>query len=427
MTRLEELQQQLRDNQAALQDIDAKRDAKGHLPADVRATVEKIHADFAAIKAEAEAEQRLEAMKKDAALLEYHGRPNATSTTGATQTDERSATYESAFWKYQMRGSMEENPLTPDERRLLETRGTSTQITTTDSLGGYLVPKSFSGELEVMMKWYANMMNYCRVWDDRASGGGPLYWPSHDDTAVTGNINTAANQAAQRTVSDLTIGNILFGDWLIDSNIVKVSKSLIQDERVGLLQSILVEELGTRIGRKANAMWTNGTGTNEGYGLTTSVTVSAGTSASATALTKSELVKFTNSIDYAYQQSPNFGYMMHQSMLAYLRTLDFSTDTTHIFVPGNLAQGEPDRLLGKPIYINNDLPAVTGATGLPVTATKHIYIGDFSKFVIRQIRDVSIDRNDYLYWDSLSVGFLGFMRTDSRLINANAIKSVLQA
>ncbi len=425
MTRLEELQQKLRDNQAALQDIDAKRDASGQLPPDVRATVEKIHADFSAIKAEAEAEQRLEGMKKDAALLEFHGRPSTTTTTAAP--DERSATYESAFWKYQMRDRMEDNPLSTDERRLLETRGTSTQITTTDSLGGFLVPKSFSNELEVMMKWYANMMNCCRVWDDRASGGGPLYWPSHDDTAVTGNINTAANQAATRTVSDLTIGNILFGDWLIDSNIVKVSKSLIQDERVGLLQSILAEQIGIRIGRKANAMWTNGTGTNEGYGLTTSVTSSAGTSASATALTKSELVKFTNAIDYSYQQGPKFGYMMHQSVLGYLRTLDFSTDTTHIFVPGNLAQGEPDRLLGKPIYINNDLPAVTGATGLPVTATKHIYIGDFSKFVIRQIRDVSIDRNDYLYWDQLSVGFLGFMRTDSRLINANAIKSVLQA
>lgn len=423
MTRLEQLQKEYTDNLAALKDITAKRSADGAFPPDVQQQILRANQDCERILNEMQAEKVLEKRLADEVLQEFHARPAKTSTT----SENRQITYEDVFWRHQTRPIRTEGNFTDEEKRMLETRGTSTQITTSDSLGGYLVPTQFSNRLENMMKWYANMMQFCTVWDDTSSGGGTLEWPTGDDTSVTGNINTAANQAAQRTVSDLTFGQVLFNDWLIDSNIIKVSRSLIQDERVGLLQTVLADNLANRLGRKANSVWTTGTGTNQPYGLTTTVTSSAGTTAGATAITKAELVKFQASIDYAYQNNPKTGWMMHQSVLAYLRTLDLTTDTTHIFVPGNLITNEPDRLLGWPVYINNDLPAVTGATGLPVTATKHIYLGDFSKFVIRKIRDVSIERNDYLYWDSLAVGFMGWMRTDSNLINANAIKSILQA
>lgn len=419
---LEALQKQYRDNVAALEDIKKRRNADGSFPADVREQIERNNAEYESIMSAISTEQALEKRKADEALMQFHNRPEQTTTTGVPGTQERALNYEDAFFNYLIRGK---EGLKPEEVRMLQTRGTSTQITTSDSLGGYLVPTQFSNQLEDVMKYYSSMTQYCTVWDDTANGGGTLEYPTGDDTAVSGNINTAANQAAARTVSDMSFGQVLFNDWLIDSNIVKLSRSLLQDERVGLVRGILADRLGTRIGRKANSVWTNGTGTNQPYGLTTTVTNSAGTSATGTTITVANLINAQASIDYAYWNSPKTGWMMHQGIRAYLRTLDFSTSTSHIFVPGNLAAGEPERLLGWPIFINNDLTGPT--TGAPVTATKHIYLGDFSKFVIRKIKDVSIERNDYLYWDSLSVGFLGWMRTDSNLINANAIKSFVQA
>lgn len=433
MSKLLEIQQKIEQNQAALRDILAKRSTDGTFPADVAEQIKRANADLVALKEQGEIERIAEGAEAERILQEANQRaakntsataapqPGATTSTGAT-------TYDSVFWRHMMRyDSSQPAQMGEDERRLLETRGTSTQITTSNSLGGYIVPQQFSNELERMRKWYAQMSDYCRVLDDTAMGGGTLEWPCLDDTSSTGNINTAANQAAQRTVADLTLGHLTFGDWLIDSNIIKISRSLIQDERVGLLQNELANILAERIGRKSNSVWTNGTGTNEPYGLTGSGISTAITSAGATAITKAELVRAQATIDYAYQRNPKTGWMMHQTVLAYLRTLDFTTDTSHIFVPGNLMTGEPDMLLGWPVRINNDLPAVTGATGLPVTATKHIYFGDFSKFAIRMIRNLAIERNDYLYWDSLSVGFMGWFRTDSRLLNANAIKCILQA
>ena len=428
MARLDELQEQLQQNQAALNDLQKRRDEKGNFPADVRAQIEKISTEYADILAQVETENKLQRRKEQEALLEFHQRKGETSATEKPEFKTDAPTYDKVFWRHMMRSdSAKPANLTPEEMRVLETRGTSTQITTSDSLGGYVVPTQFSNELERMRKWYASMADYCRVLDDTQMGGGTLEWPCLDDTSTSGNINTAANQAATRTVSDLTFGVITFGDWLIDSNIIKVSRSLMQDERVNLLQSHLAEVLAERIGRTSNAKWTNGTGTNEPYGLTGSGISTAITTSGATAITAAELLRAQATIDYSYQRSPKAGWMMHQTVLAYLRTLDFSTSTSHIFIPGNLATGEPNMLYGWPIFVNNDLPAVTGATGLPVTATKHIYFGDFSKFAIRMIRNVSIERNDYLYWDSLSVGFMGWFRTDSRLLNANAIKCILQA
>ena len=149
------------------------------------------------------------------------------------------------------------------------------------------------------------------------------------------------------------------------------------------------------------------------------------TSASATAITKSELVNHLHSVDKAYRNTgPSVGWMMNDTILGYLRTLDMSTDTTHIFVPGNVITGVPDTLLGHRIFVNNDLTGTTNS--LPVASTKHIYFGDFSNYVIRMIRDVTISRNDQLYWADLEVGFMGFMRLDGNLLDQSAIKALIQ-
>lgn len=124
---------------------------------------------------------------------------------------------------------------------------------------------------------------------------------------------------------------------------------------------------------------------------------------------------------------PKVGWMMHYSILGYLRGLDLgNSDTVQLFVP-SLTAGQPDRLLGLPVFVNNDLPAATGATGLPVTATKHIYFGDFDKYKIRRIGGISLGRNEHLYWAERAVGFMGWLRFDGKLVNTNAIKSLLQA
>ena len=64
----------------------------------------------------------------------------------AGEHSEKRTSYDIAFGRYLTRA--QNATLPPEDMRILETRGTNTQITSTNSLGGYLVPQSFSTSVE---------------------------------------------------------------------------------------------------------------------------------------------------------------------------------------------------------------------------------------------------------------------------------------
>lgn len=355
-----------------------------------------------AIKVAEEFEQR----EKEMATAEFLAEEQREK--GKEKSENRdSPNYDKVWERYMRHGA---GALSEQEKRVLQTRGTDTQITTTDSLGGFLVPTSFSGELEMKMKWYGGILQACDVFT--TSIGGTLEWPTGDDTSATGGIQTT--EAGEITVADMTFGQVLFNAWTFHSNVVQVSYQLIQDESVSL-SSALGGLLAERIGRNINAKLTTGTGTNQPYGLITTIT-SGKEVASQTAFTKNELIDLYHSVDAAYRMSPSVGFMMHDLILAAARKLDVgNTDTVQIFTP-SLIQGEPDRLLGKPIYINNDMASVQAQSA------KIIAFGDFSKYKIRRVSGIQVRRSDERYFENLKAGFLAWTRIDANLVAAGSIK-----
>lgn len=397
---------------AAQKDLRAKIDTQTGLFTDptAEAAWRKSEEDFTNVKAALDAELRTEKLHAELLQSEYRAKEDGKKTDNAAAPN-----YDELFWRFMTRKDSAEQP---DQvtRRMLETRGTSTQISSTTTLGGYLVPTSFSNQLEVMMKWYGGILEAGQVYNDEI--GGPLNWPCVDDTATVGEVKS---QGSAATVADLTFGNITFGDYTVDSNIIKLSRELMQDERVGLVQQILLDLLSQRLGQKVNTMLTTGTGTGGSYGFATSVTNGINTVGSATAITQGEIMSLLHSVDKAYRSNPKTAFMMHDGVLAYVKKLDLTnTNTVQVMYPTNFASGEPMRLYGYPIIVNNALNDLTSLA--PVATTKYIYFGDWSKYVIRRIKDVSIERNDQLYWNYLEVGFMGWLRIDGKLINANAIK-----
>jgi len=321
--------------------------------------------------------------------------------------EKKSLNYDKTWERYIRHGT---GNLSEDEKRMLQTRGTDTQITTTDSLGGFIVPTSFSNELEMQMKWYGGVLQACDAFT--TSIGGTLEWPTGDDTASTGGIQVP--EADTIAVADMTFGQVLFNAYTFHSNVVQVSYQLIQDESVSLT-SALGGLLAERIGRNINAKLTTGTGTNQPYGLIT-VIGSGKEAASQTAFTKNELIDLYHSVDASYRMGPKVGFMMHDLILAAARKLDVgNTDTVQIFTP-SIVQGEPDRLLGKPIYINNDMASTQ------VQSAKIIVFGDFSKYKIRRVAGIQVRRSDERYFENLKAGFLAWTRLDANLVAANSIK-----
>ena len=298
-----------------------------------------------------------------------------------------------------------------------ERRGTNVIAgETTTTYGGYLVPTTLWTELERRMKAFGGMMQACRVIN--TDDGGLLNWPTNDDTSATG-AWLAEPRSQALTVEDTTFNRVQYNSFTWGT-LAKFTIEMFQDERVNLLMEQITDIFSERAGRALNAGFTTGSGTGRPTGLLTST--SAGkTAASATAITKAEIIDLVHSIDPAYRNGPNVGFMMNDAVLAYVRKLDFgSTNNDPLWQPSYTA-GVQDRLLGYPVYINQDMDSTVAAT------KKTMVFGDFSKYIIREVQRPSMYLMQERYMDELHKGLVMWCRYDGKLLNSNAIKHFLQS
>ena len=276
--------------------------------------------------------------------------------------------------------------------------------------GGYLVPTTLSDALEKQLLYYANVREVAQV--IRTSTGNPYDIPTMNDTTNKGEIiaeNTAFN------AQDLAFSKVTLNSYKYSSKLVLCSIELLQDSIVDI-PSLLGEHLGERLGRIQADHFSTGTGSSQPQGLVTGATAGV-TAASATAIAVNDLLGLVHSVDRAYRQDAKF--MMHDNVLLAIRKLQ-DTLGRPIFSESYIV-GEPDRLFGYPVIINNSM-----ASSIATTA-KTILFGDFSKYIIRDALDVQIVRLDERYAEYGQVAFTAFLRTDAKVLMSTAIRLLTQA
>jgi HK97 family phage major capsid protein len=286
-------------------------------------------------------------------------------------------------------------------------------VTSTQNDGAYVIPEEFMRELEVTQKAFGGMLQASRI--HRSVRGGTMNWPTIDDTSQTGNWQ-AEPRAAGLTSRAFTFSRKQFGAHLW-SDIANLTWEFIQDEDVMFVASYLAQFFGEASGRALNNAFTDGNGSGKPTGIldATGGATTGKTTASNTALDKKEFIDLVHSVDPAYRTGPNVAFMFSDNTLASIRKLDFgTTDDEPIWQP-SFAPMEPDRILGYPYVINQAFPNF-GAS------KKFAAFGDWSKYVIRMVKDFELIRLQERYADYLEDGFLGWLRVDGKLIQPAAIK-----
>jgi HK97 family phage major capsid protein len=281
---------------------------------------------------------------------------------------------------------------------------------TNTSAGQYSVPDEMMRSFYEVQKWYGRVRSVSA--SIRTSGGNPLPWPKIDDTTNVGEV--IAENAAVTTTADPTFGQIVLGAHKYSSKAVLVPVELLQDSSVNLAQ-YLGQALGTRIARIQNTHFTTGDGSAKPVGVATTTAGTVGKTAAATnAFTFDEVIDLVHSVDPAYRSQASF--MLHDSIAAYARKLKFSGSGEYAWQPGLLA-GQPDRMLGFPVTINNDCASAV------TTGQKVILFGAFAlAYLIRDAGDVIFARADELRLLNHQVVFTAFQRTDGQGIDTTAIK-----
>lgn len=372
----------------------------------------KMEADEAEMSRTIDAHETVENLVASRAAKHFEQKDTIGKTWTSTATEDRGKekAYEESYTQYIRFGA---SSLTQEQRSMLQTRGTSPQAVGTDSLGGYLVPDTWQPEIEKAMLDYSGIMQAARIL--RTAGGNRLYWPTEDDTTTLA-VKTAESAAA--TVADITFGEKQLDAYKYTS-LLKVSEELLQDAAYDILGEV-TNSFGPRFGRVLNQECTVGDGSGDPNGVVTASTLGK-TTASATAITFAEVIDLKHSIDPAYRNAPNFGFMFHDTVLAYLKKLAIgASDARPLWTP-SFIQGQPDTIDGTKYWINQGMDSTIN------TASKIMLCGDFSKYIIRIVKDMTIVRLNELYAENGLVGFRGVMRFDGELINTAAVKHMLTA
>lgn len=280
------------------------------------------------------------------------------------------------------------------------------------STGGATVPEGFVSSLELALLQFGGMRQVADVM--RTSSGNPLPWPTANDTSNTGEM---IGESQSNNSADPSLGAITFQAYKFSSKFVKVPTELLEDSAFDMASQIGAM-LGERLGRIGNTKQTVGTGANQPTGAVTAATLGV-TAASATAIVADELLSLERTIDPAYR-SQGCGYMMHDNTILLLRKLK-DGDGQYIWRPG-MDMGDPDRLNGYPVTINQDMAQVA-------TGTKTVLFGQFKKFKIREVAEIRMVRLVERYAEYDQQGFIAFQRFDSNLLDAGThpLKYLIQA
>jgi HK97 family phage major capsid protein len=141
------------------------------------------------------------------------------------------------------------------------------------------------------------------------------------------------------------------------SFLVPVANELLSDAGFDI-SALIAEQAGNAIGFGINTGLTVGTGTVEPTGIfTTGASAVTGSSAVAGNPSYENLVDLLYALDGQARLLPGVGWLMSKSGLAAVRKVK-DGDGRFIWSAGSIAAGQPDELLGYPVYENPAVPAV---------------------------------------------------------------------
>lgn len=317
------------------------------------------------------------------------------------RTEPQSTDYRSAMLQYLRRGK---SALNADEIRALEA-GESAE-------GGALTYEEF----EAMIVEKLQEQNVIRQVATVITTGGDRNLPVEDGEGTATWIGEEGSYAESLDggAAEDTFSRVVLSAHKLQY-LIKVSEELLQDSSFDL-EAYLARMIGRRLGDGEEAAFVAGNGTGKPTGIITSATVGKTTS-SASAITADELIDLYHSVKRPYRQ--NATWLMADSTVKAIRKLKTSTLEDYIWQPG-LQAGEPDRLLGRPVFASAAAPEIS--TGVAVAA-----FGDMSYYYIADRGNRVLQRLNELYAGNGQIGFRAYERVDGKIVLSEAIKSLVMA
>ncbi len=395
------------------QDLNAKYPADQRMPDTDATRLDELLNQIEAVDADIARQNRAHQLMADNAAAVHEAAMNAATVTPGKQSETASALR--AYFVGGLSGLSDAQRAEMAARQNPDIRNAMSTTTTTE--GGYTTAVEYMKSLEVAMKSYGGLM---RVAQSIATATGTdMNFPTADATAEVGEI---VGQNVAVTPADTAFGNITLSVFKYSSKSIALPFELIQDSFLDI-EAYIQTVLAARLGRKLAQGITTGSGTGEPRGIVTAVAAGkTGATGQTTTVLYDDLVDLEHSVDPAYRSMAGVGYLMSDDALRVVRKIK-DTQGRPIFVPGYegnamIDGGAPDRLMGRPIYIDQGVP-------VPAASAKSILFGKLDKYVLRRVMDLTVFRmTDSAYTLKGQVGFVAFQRMGGNFIDVGgAVKA----
>jgi HK97 family phage major capsid protein len=265
------------------------------------------------------------------------------------------------------------------------------------------VPKSFFDEVFLQARLAGPMLNVAQVINTASGENLTIPTLTAYSTATIKGAGTAIADS-EPTFSSITLGAFKY------SFLVPVANELLTDSGFDI-SALIAEQAGNAIGFGINTGLTVGTGTVEPTGIfTTGASAVTGGTGVGGAPTYENLVDLIYALDGQARLLPGVGFLMSKSGLAAVRKVK-DGDNRFIWTNGTLVNGQPDTILGYPIYENPAAAAVA-------TAAFSIGFGHLPSYKARLAGGIQVAQSGDYAFDKDVTTFRVTARVDGNLSHA---------
>lgn len=370
--------------------LDTKRGNDGLLSAEDTATYEKMEADVVALGKEIERLERQAAIDAElnaptsSAIVNQPQRPGEDKKTGRARDE-----YRRDFFAA-MRGRPVTNVLSEG----------------VDADGGYLVPTEFENSIVQGLDEDNVIRKLAKTITTSVERKVPI--------AATPSVATWVAENGTIPESGVTFDQKTLDAYKL-TDLVKVSVELLADSMFNL-EAYLATEFARAMGVAEEEAFCIGTGTGQPSGIFTANGGQVGTTTGGAAITFDDVINLVYSLKTPYRRNAVF--LTNDSTVSAFRKLKDSNGQ-YLWQPA-LAQGQPDRLFGYPLYTSPYAPTI--AAGAFAAA-----FGDFSNYWIADRAGRTLQRLNELYAGNGQVGFLATERVDGKVILSEGIQLLKMA
>ena len=375
--------------EAAKAFLDTKRNDSGLLSAEDAATYDKMEADVVALGKEIDRLERQAAL--DAELNKPVNSP-ITGKPGVPRGEEPKTG----------RASDEYRKAMLDALRCNFKRVSNVLEEGVDANGGYLVPDEYDR----------------RLIDGLTESNVMRSLATTITTSGEHKINIAATKPAASWIEEggaLTFGDATFDQILLDAHklhvAIKVTEELLYDNAFDL-EGYILDQFSKALGNTEEDAFLNGDGVGKPLGIfAASGGGQIGVTTAGQTIVADEIINLVYALKRPYRKNAVF--ITNDQTLSIVRKLKDDT-AAYIWQPSYQA-GEPDRLLGYPVYTSPYVPTL--AAEKPVIA-----FGDFSYYNIGDRGTRSFAELKELFAGNGMVGFVAKERVDGKLVLPEAVQ-----